>query len=317
MAGCDRASLFEMPGVGLDQITARAERELPDWLRSRGVTVTPIQEQVISDERTLLLVLTGIGVCVLLICCANVSSLLTARHLNRAREIAVRASIGATRARLLRQLLTEALVLCLAGAATGFAIGRALLSVSYDFLSDSQFKSLIAVGDGIVDVRVAAFTILLSLLTTVLFGLLPSLHFARVDLSEALKSCTGARKPGWGGPSMYRYLITIELAVTFILLTGAGLLVQSFVGLLSLDRGFTVGHLLTARIPISGGVPVTPIGRKQLLRKLIDELQAKPNVLAVGVVTGLPLGGLNASMTLQRPGQALDPENFPGLVSIL
>ena len=123
----------------LDQATARAESELPDWLRSKGVTVVPIRDQVIADERTLLLVLSGIALCVLLICCANIGSLLMARHLNREREIALRASIGATRARLFRQLLTEALGLCLAGAVMGFAVGRTLLSISYDFLSNSRF----------------------------------------------------------------------------------------------------------------------------------------------------------------------------------
>jgi putative ABC transport system permease protein len=295
----------------LDQATARAESELPDWLRSKGVTVVPIRDQVIADERTLLLVLSGIALCVLLICCANIGSLLMARHLNREREIALRASIGATRDRLFRQLLTEALGLCLAGAVMGFAVGRTLLSISYDFLSNSRFKALITTGDRILDVRVAAFTLVLALLTTILFGLVPSLHFAQAGLNEALKSSPRSQRRGRAGSSMNRYLIAVELAVSFILLTGAGLLVRSFVGLVSADRGYTVSYLLTARLPTSTSGPVTAIGRKQLFRRLIDELEATPNVIAVGVVTGLPLGGLNATMTLERPGQPLDPENLP------
>jgi hypothetical protein len=149
------------------------------------------------------------------------------------------------------------------------------------------------------------------MLTTILFGLVPSVHVARVDLNEALKSSPRSQARGRGGPSINQYLIAIELAVAFILLTGAGLLVRSFVGLLSVDRGYTVDHLLTARLPISSGIPATPIRRRQLFRRLSDELEATPNVTAVGVVTGLPLGGLNATMTLPKPGQPLDPENLP------
>jgi len=295
----------------LDQATARAESELPDWLRSKGVTVVPIRDQVFADERTLLLVLSGIALCVLSICCANIGSLLMARHLNREREIALRASIGATRARLFRQLLTEALGLCLAGAGMGFAVGRTLLSISYDFLSNSRFKALITTGDHILDVRVAAFTLVLALLTTILFGLVPSLQFAQADLNETLKSSPRSQWRGRTGSWMNRYLIAVELAVAFILLTGAGLLVRSFVGLVSADRGYNVTHLLTARLPTPTSATVTLKGRKQLFRRLIDELETTPDVIAVGVVTGLPLGGLNATMTLQRPGQPLDPENLP------
>jgi|SRR5579872_3461227 len=295
----------------LDRATAAAESDLPDWLRSKVVTVVPIRDQVIADDRTLLLVLSGVALCVLLICCANIGSLLMARHLNREREIALRVSIGATRTRLFRQLLTEALGLCLAGSGIGFAVGRGLLSISYDFLSNSHFKALITTGDQALDVRVAAFTLLLALLTAILFGLVPSLHVTQVDLNEVLKSSPRSQTRGRAGSSMNQYLIAIELAVSFILITGAGLLVRSFVGLLSVDRGYTVDHLLTARLPISSGIPVTPIRRRQLFRRLIDELEETPNIIAVGVVTGLPLGGLNATMTLQRPGQPLDPKNLP------
>ena len=121
------------------------------------------------------------------------SNLLLARHLNRAREMALRASLGATRGRLVRQLLTEALILCLGGTAAGFVAGRGLLSMSHDLFSDSQFKALIAIGDQAVDMRIVAFTILLSLFTTVLFGLIPALHFTRTDLNEALKSSPGGQ----------------------------------------------------------------------------------------------------------------------------
>ena len=293
----------------ISEATALAESEMPEWLRTRRVTVTPIREQVISDERALLLLLSGIAFCVLLICCANISNLLLARHLNRGREMALRASIGAAPTRLVRQLLTEAMLLSVAGTTAGFFAGRLVVSLSYDFLSDSRFKALIATGDHVVDMRVAAFGIFLSLLTTVLFGLIPSWHFTRMDLHEALKASPRTQSLGRGASATNRYLIAMEVAITFVLLTGAGLLVQSFGGLLGVDRGYNIDHLLTARLPIPNAVTLAE--RKQFFRQLIDELEATQDVRAVGVVTGLPLGGLNATMTLQRPGQLLDPENLP------
>ena len=130
----------------LNEATARTESEMPEWLRTRRVVVTPIREQVIADQRSLLLVLSGIATCVLLICCANMSNLLLARYLKCKREMALRASLGATPARLVRQILTEALLLCAAGATAGFISGSVLVSLSHDFLSDSRFKALIANG---------------------------------------------------------------------------------------------------------------------------------------------------------------------------
>ena len=295
----------------LAEVTVRAESELPDWLRTRRVTVTPIREQLVSDERTLLLTLSGIAACVLLICCANMSNLLLARHSNREREMALRASLGATRGRLIRQLLTEALILCGAGTAAGFVAGRALVSMSHNLLSDSRFNGLITTGYLVVDARIIAFTLLLSILTTMLFGLVPSLHFTRADLSEALKCAPRGQARGRGRSHISRYLIAMELAIAFILLTGTGLLVRSFAGLLSEDRGFTEDHLLTVRLPIPSGISVTPTRRKQVFRNLIEELERMPYVTSVGITTSLPLGGLNARMTLQRPGQPLDPDSLP------
>ena len=297
--------------VRLDQATARAEMELPDWLKSRGVTVTPIREQVISDERALLLVLSGIATCVLLICCTNVGNLLLARHLNREREIALRASLGATRARLICQLLTESLVLCVSGAVAGCAVARGLLTAGYGLLSDSRYKALLVTGDRLVDVRVVGFTLLIALLTTVLFGLIPSRYFTRVSLNGALKASVGGRESSYAESLLSRHLIAIELGVVFILLVGTGLLARSFVGLLAVDRGYTVDHLLTARLPMPARITVTLTQRKQFFSQLIENLKAMPGVRGVGVVTGLPLGGLNATMTLPRPGQPVDPENLP------
>jgi predicted permease len=296
----------------LNEATARAESEMPEWLRTRRVTVTPIRAQMISDERRLLLLLSGIGFCVLLICCANMSNLLLARHLNREREMALRASVGATAARLVRQLLTEAMLLCAAGTTAGFITGRLLVPLSYGFLSDSRFKALIATGDDLVDARVAAFAIFLSLLTTVLFGLAPSLRFTRMDLNEALKASPRRRSLSRGESITSRHLIAMELAIAFVLLTGAGLLVQSFGGLLWMDRGYTVDHLLTARLPIP--TAATLAGRKQFFHQLIKELEAMPDVRAVGVVTGLPLGGLNATMTFKGPVNSWTLRICPGRV---
>jgi predicted permease len=293
----------------LNQATARAESGMPEWLRTRQVIVTPIREQLISDEKTLLLVLSGIAVCVLLICCANVGNLLLARHLKREREMALRASLGATLGRLVRQLLAEALLLCAAGGLAGCLAGRVLVSFSDDFLSASRFKSFFTTGDQFVDGGVAAFTIFLAFLTSLSFGLAPSLHVKRLDLNEALKASPRGQGLNGGGFLVNRYLVAVELAIAFVLLTGGGLLVQSFDGLISVQRGYAVDHLLTARLPIRTGE--TLARRKQFFRQLVEQLKAVPDVRAVGVVTGLPLGGLNATMTLPRPGQTLDPENLP------
>lgn len=294
--------------VWLDQVTGQAESELPDWLRSRGAVVNTIREQLISHQETLLMVLVGIAACVLLVCCANVGNLLLARYFHRSHEIGLRSSIGATWRRLVRQFLAEALLLCIIGACAGLATGRGLISLGSEFLGDSRFRALIDAGNRALDGRVAAFATILLLSTTVLFALIPCLHFKRVNLNEVLRSSPREARHGFSAGG---WLVALELAAAFVLLTGAGLLTRSFVGLLFVDRGYSVDHLLTARLPAPRGVPPTLAGRKQLFQDLTAKLAGLPGVRAAGVVTGLPLGGLNASVTLPRPGQPLDPENLP------
>ena len=281
------------PGVSLEQ--ARAEmtavsRQLseayPETNKIFTAVLTPLHELIAGPSRTALLVLLGAVVCVLSIAAANVANLLLARSTGRLREIAVRSALGATRGRIIRQLLTESLLLSLLGAGLGV-----LLAIwGVDLIQQLGPNTAARIGQTSVNGAVMAFTLGVSVLTGILFGLAPALQCARADLSDTLKD-GGAAGAGPRRQWLRKTLMISEVALACVLLTGAGLLLNSFVRLSRVDPGFAPDRLLTLRVAL-------PQSRYDSFQKIVtfheglaERLGRLPGVAAVAATTHPPVVG--------------------------
>jgi putative ABC transport system permease protein len=297
------------PGVSLAQAQAEVEtiaRRLqtlyPKTNAKQSLFLTPLQERLVGNIRLTLLVLLGAVGCVLLIACANVANLLLARAASRQKEIAVRAALGASRGRVVRQLLTESLALALAGGVGGVLLARwgvrLLVVVSANYLPRAEEVR--------INAPVFAFTLAVALLTGLLFGLVPALQAARLDLTEALKE--GGRGAG-GGAQRHRtlnLLVVSEVALAVVLLVGAGLLVNSFVRLQQVSPGFDEKNLLTVRIDLPNPY-AQPEKKAQFYEQLQQRVAALPGVESVGLVTELPLARQSADFGFTIEGRPAPP----------
>ncbi|HEV3198135.1 MAG TPA: ABC transporter permease [Bryobacteraceae bacterium] len=265
------------------------------------ISVVPLLDQVVGDVRRALLVLLGSVALVLLIACANVANLLLSRSASRQKEVAIRTALGAGWQRLLRQLLTESVLLGLMGGAAGLLIARWSLYVVRT-VNPGNIPRLDAIG---IDGRVLAFTFGVSILTGIVFGLAPAWRAAKLDLNSVLKS-GGRNTQADGGFSTSRHrlrslLVVSELAFSLMLLIGAGLLIRSFVRLQGVSPGFDPAHVVSMRIGANG----------QRFQKLAQHLASVPGVQAVGAVSSLPFtssvgwGGINVEGFTPQPGQEL------------
>jgi putative ABC transport system permease protein len=302
------------PGVGLRQANAdiaaimqRINRDNPQsWSGFElGSIVVSLREQLAGDVRPALIVLLVAVGFVLLIACANIANLLLSRGSARYREIAVRAALGAGRNRIVRQLLTESVLLAVAGGVSGLFLA---------WLSFSFLKQIIpvamALNAGIrIDAKVFAFTLLLSLLTGIIFGLAPALQAAKVDLNEALKQSGGRGGTGVGHRRLRNTLVVIEIALALVLLVGAGLLIQAFLRLRSLDIGVNSENALTLRTTLPRNKYSELPKRDAFYRRVLESVRALPGVVSAGYTTAAPLtwkGGTNG-FTIegreQGPGQ--------------
>jgi predicted permease len=280
-------------------VAAQLEGEYAATNKGFSARVVPLHEHVTGGARPALLVLLGAVGLVLLIACANVANLTLARAASRRREFAVRAALGAGRLALTRQVLTESLLLGAAGGATGL-----LLAVwGVDLLLAVGPENIPRRAEIGIDSRVVLFTLAVSLLTGALFGLAPALRASRAQLGEALKS--GAR--AGDGPRAARLrssLVVAEVALSIMLVAGAGLLVRSFVRLLEVDPGFRPDNLVSLAVILPQSSYPQPEQRAQFYRRLEERLKALPGVESVGAVTRLPLGPAgNITSTLAVEGR--------------
>jgi predicted permease len=309
------------PGVSMtlaqaemDTITARLRRDYPEsYPPNGGLTfgIVPLLEQVVGDVRRALLVLLSAVGFVLLIACANVANLLLARAVARQQEIAVRAALGASRGRIIRQLLTESILLSLCGG----LLGVILCFWSVKWIHVLGTKSIPRLADIGIDGRVLLFTLLLSIFAGILFGLAPAWRVSRVDLNTTLKDASRASAGSsavWGrGNNMRRLLVVSELALSVVLLIGAGLLIRSFARLENVVPGFNPKNVLTFELALNGQRYGDGQIRLSTYRQLWNALGQIPGVTAAGGITSLPLSQSFAWTPITVEGRApLPGEKF-------
>ncbi len=291
------------PGVALPRaqaelsaIAQRLERQYPKADDDTGIALVPLREESVGDLRPILLVLSGAVVLVLLIACANVANLLLARAAARSREIAIRTALGASRLRLIRQLLTESLLLSLLGGGLGLLLALWALPLLLSF-SPGEIGDLHGVA---LNGQVLGFSLLISLLTGALFGLAPAFFASRSNPNEALRE--GERGSSLGKSSARSALIAAEIAVSLVLLVGAGLMLKSFVRLTQVDPGFNPDRLLVFNI----GLPSSAEAPRQtaFYQEVVERLRAVPGVKEVGAVSRLPLAGGNSTRSFNVPGSS-------------
>jgi putative ABC transport system permease protein len=297
------------PGVARSQAQAelstianRLEQEFQRTNRGLGVNLIPLQERLVGNARSSLLIFMGAVSFVLLIACANVANLLLARAATRYKEMALRAALGAGRLRIIRQLLTESLLLALGGGGLGLLFAFWILKLLLAF-APQEIPRLNAIG---IDPWALGFTLLLSIMTGVIFGLAPALQASRPDLNVTLKE-GGARATG--GESRHRLrglLVIAEVSMALVLLIGAGLLLKSFTRLRETRLGFNPDHVLTARVTLPESTHPTAAHVKAYYQQAIARIAARPEAQAAGFVNSLPLGGPGVRGDLTVEGKTVE-----------
>jgi len=285
------------PGVTAEQaqadmniITAQLAREYPEFNSKWGATVTPFRQHFTGDLKTPLLVMLGAVGLVLLIACANVANLMLMRSSGRQREMAIRTSLGATRLRIVRQLLAESMLLGLSGGLLGLLFAVWATDVLLAMLPESMS---LANANGItIDGNVLAFTVVVSLGTALLFGLLPAWRASRPDLSDTLKEGGRSVSSSLSRNRMRAALVAGEIAVALMLLIGAGLLVQSFIRLEHVAPGFQPDRILSMRISLTAARYKESKKISTALDEILHRLEQVPGVASVGSIQFPPLGGL-------------------------
>jgi predicted permease len=284
------------PGARMTQAAAEA-RSLQPQLRAlfpwpmpptwnADVTAVDLQKGMVSDERARMLLLLGAVALVLLIACANVANLMLSRAATREREFAIRSVLGSGRQRMIHQLLTESSLIAVIGGALGFILAVNGLS----FLKSALPTDLLRLSDIGIDWRVLCFTSVLALLTGIVFGLAPSLHFSRTNFSESLKSGGGGSTVS-GIRRLRGALVTGEVALAVLLVIAAGLLIRSLWTLSHVNPGFRPDYVLTARINPNESFCAEPQRCANFYHELLDRVRALPGVNGAAVVSTLPLGG--------------------------
>jgi putative ABC transport system permease protein len=295
------------PGVNLEEaqsrisaINAKLANEFPETSKGWDANLSVLHEKIVREAKPSLLALLGAVGFVLLIACANVANLLLARSAARQKEIAIRAAMGASRGRVLRQMLTESFLLSAIGGIAGLLLSVWLIQALLSIVPEGAPR-LDQVG---IDYRVLTFAFVISALTGVLFGLVPAFQASKLDVTSALKE-GGRSGEGHRRTSARSLLLIGEVALSLILLVGAGLLIKSFVRLQEVRPGFNSHNVLIASVALPGFKYKEP-QRPEFFRQLIERLEAAPGVQAVGGAVNLPLGASGYGI-----GRAFVPEGRP------
>lgn len=301
------------PGVSLAQaqtemetINQRLAQNYVDTNSGWSVRLIELRESLVGELRTSLLILLGAVAFVLLIACANVANLLLARAAYRQKEIALRTALGASRLRVIRQLLTESVLLSVVSGVLGLALSLWLIKLLLA-ITPANTPRMNEIG---IDWRVFAFTFAVTILAGILFGLFPALQTSRPNLNQTLKD-SGQRGSETGGRNRVgSFLIVSEIALSFILLAGAGLLIKSFLHLREMNPGFNPDNVLAMRLTLPPGKYAQGEPRAQIYKQLIEQVKATPGVQSAGAVLSLPLGGdsFNVGRSVIREGRPMTPD---------
>lgn len=269
----------EMRAIG-----ASLAREYPDTNEKVGAFVAPLRDHFVDSRRTMLAVLLGTVALVLLIACSNIANLLLCRAADRTKEVAVRTALGAGIWRLTRQFFCESLILCAAGA----AIGLWLASFARDFLALLAPGDLTGLNSLGMDWRVLIFTLAITVLTAVVFGLVPLAQVRRLDVSHSLKQTARSLAGGRSSRRVRAVLVCSQVALAFVLLIGAGLLIRSLSLLRGVDTGFRTSNILTLYLPASEGRR-TPAKSAAWQQEVVHRIAALPGVVSAGFTNHIPL----------------------------
>jgi len=301
------------PDVSLEQaqaqistINAQLAKSYEETNIGWDIKLVRLHERLVGDVRPSLLALLGAVAFVLLIACANVANLLLARASARQKEMAVRTALGASRLRVVRQLLTESVLLSLMGGTLGLLLSVWLtdLLIALSPADTPRFSEIN------LDYRVLGFTMIVSCLTGVLFGLAPALQASKIDLNEALKEGGRGMSESHRRNRLRSLLVVSEIALSLMLLVGAGLLIKSFQHLRDVKPGFTPEHVLTMIVPLPYAKYHEPQQRADFYRQLVERVKALPGVASAGMVLNLPLngGGFSVWRSFIREGHPMTTE---------
>jgi len=295
----------------LGRIAGQLEKQYPETNTGRGIVIYPILADTVRMYATALWTMMAAVGFVLLIGCANVANLMLARAAGRQREIALRAALGASRFQIIRQLLTESMILGIAGGALGILLGYWGVDLIRTASPGEAARFAPGWNNLGINLPVLAFTTLISMLSGVLFGLAPALQLSKPDLSNALKE--GGRQSTSPSQRLRGLLVVAEVALSLVLLVSAGLLTRSFLQLLKTDPGFNPDSLLTMNLVLPVAKYKEELQRSDFYSELVRRVEALPGVTSAALVNHLPLGGSNSSTSFlveglpePPPGQAFD-----------
>lgn len=300
---------LEQAQAEMDTLAGRLAQQYPDTNADLGARVVSLIEQVTGSYRTSFMVLLGAVGFVLFIASANVANMLMVRAISRQKEIAVRIALGARRSRIVRQLLTESLLLALIGGALGFLVSLWGIAVLVGFSPADIPRIKEVTADG----RVFGFTVAVSLLTGVVFGLVPALQASRPNLNEMLKEGGRSSVVGLGRQRTRSLLVVTEIALSLVLLVGAGLLVRSFLRLQSVSPGFNAEHVLTMRMDLSGPNYKTGTQVRAFQTQLLERARQLPGVLSASTRSFVPIApdAPFAYLLFTIEGMPIEPGNWP------
>jgi predicted permease len=287
----------------LSAISTRLEQLYPEDDKGWGATILPLREQLVGNVRPALLVLLGAVAFVLLIACANVANLVLGKILARKKEIAIRSALGATRGAILRLVLAETLLLSVAGGALGLFLARFGTTLIVKFLADRlpRFAEIT------LNAPVLAFTAFLALFAGALAGLLPALRFTKTDVNEALKQGQGRGGSESGGGKTRGLLVVSEVALSLVLLIGAGLMVRTLWQLGNVKLGFDPNSLLTMTVSIPANKFPTPASYTSFFERVLQQVRSAPGVQSAGVIDDLPMGDGGSHQPVAIEGQPVVP----------
>jgi putative ABC transport system permease protein len=290
----------------MNDVADRLKRDFPASNAQIGAAVVPVKDDALGNTRLELIVLLAASGCVLLIACANIASLLLSRAMSRRSEMAVRAAIGATSGRLIRQMLAEAMILALAGGALGLALAPVGIAVL-----DAMVPSTIpAPQRAAIDPMLIGFTLLVSAATAVVFGLVPAVHAARATINDTLQR--GGRSGIDSRGRTRDALVVAQVAVALVLLVGAGLLLRTLVNLRGTDLGFSPDHMLTLRTTLPAAKYQDPSARLAFYTRVVDGVRALPGVEHAAYVSTLPFQSIGNTNSYRIEGR----EPVPGQDSL-